>query len=383
MSVEEKIIMAIVLLVFVVSVTGFASFITLFTIGPSYIPLIIMLMVAIYCGFLMYLFGLLKYKKWFWGIVSLGIVFCLIQPIYQFFDSKVATVDAEVDIYQYMPFTNSNLIVTLPEKAPLKLSEPLPKIDGATALYPLYAAISQAIYPEKSYDPYNSEVMVNTTPDAYTNLFNGDVDLIFVLTPSEQQLNRAKVLGVELEYIPIGKEAFVFFVNHKNEVENLTLQQVKDIYSGKITNWSELGGKNEDIRAFQRPQDSGSQTALQKLMEGTPIMEAPTDDIVSLMGGIINEVAQYKNYKSAIGYTFRYFSNEMVKNEEIKLLEINGIAPTKETIRSNEYPITHDFYIVTTADPDEKVQQIIDWVLSEQGQQLIEQSGYIPITSNE
>ncbi len=70
--------------------------------------------------------------------------------------------------------------------------------------------------------------------------------------------------GLTFHMIPIGREAFVFFVNHKNTVENLTLGQVQQIYAGKITNWQEVGGKNDAIRAFQRPADSGSQTALEK-----------------------------------------------------------------------------------------------------------------------
>ena len=161
------------------------------------------------------------------------------------------------------------------------------------------------------------------------------------------------------------------------------MQQIKDIYAGKITNWSELGGGNDEIRAFQRPEDSGSQTALQRLMGDTPIMEAPSEDVATGMGGIIHEVSQYKNYKNAIGYTFRYYSNEMVRNEEIKLLAIDGVEPTKNTIRTNSYPITSQFYIVTRGEAEGNVQALIDWVLSEQGQELIEQAGYVSIISTD
>ena len=179
---------------------------------------------------------------------------------------------------------------------------------------------------------------------------------------------------------PIGREAFVFFVNKKNPINSLTLEQIRGIYSGEITNWSQVGGNDEDIRAFQRPQDSGSQTALQYLMGDTPIMEAPTDDVVSGMGGIINEVAQYKNYKNAIGYTFRYYSTEMVGNDEIKLLAIEGIEPTKETIRNDSYPITSEFYAITAGTENPNVDKLLQWILSPQGQQLVEKVGYVPVT---
>ena len=118
-------------------------------------------------------------------------------------------------------------------------------------------------------------------------------------------------------------------------------------------------------------------------MANTPIMKAPSEDIATGMGGIINEVSQYKNYKNAIGYTFRYYSNEMVRNKEIKLLEIDGVAPTKEAIRANTYPITSEFYIVTAGEVEENVQALINWVVSKEGQALVEQAGYVPVNFSE
>lgn len=76
-------------------------------------------------------------------------------------------------------------------------------------------------------------------------------------------------------------------------------------------------------------------------------MEALTQDVESGMGDVFNEVAEYKNHKNAIGYTFRFFSTEMVKNEKIRLLEGDGVYPDKESIRSGTYPITAEFYAIT------------------------------------
>lgn len=381
----------IVLSTFVLLVASFFTFLFIFIVAFSgkiqYIPLIIAIAVVLYIGFVLQIFDVFyqnrKRIKSYWVVVGIIFVIFSIQPIYKWFDSRVPTVDAEVNIYQYEPFVDQNKLVQLDQAPTLKLEKPLPIMDGATALYPLYAAIAQEVYPEKEYNPYASEVMVNQTHEAYTNLIEGRVDLIFVAGPSDQQLQRAQAKGIELTLTPIGKEAFVFFVNSKNDIKSLTLDQIKGIYSGEITNWSEVGGQNNTIRAFQRPQDSGSQTALQRLMGDTPLMEAPTEDIATGMGGIINEVSQYKNYKNAIGYTFRYYSNEMVKNKEIKLLAINGVAPTKETIRSNTYPIASEFYIVTAGEPTGNVKVFIDWVLSEEGQALVEKAGYVSLSSEE
>lgn len=348
----------------------------------EWIPLIIVMAILLYLLYLSLQFRFFKTKKrkvWFFGISLVAIISASVWPIYRAYVDSIPTVSAEVDIYQYMPFQSDSKVVQLNEEATLQLTDSLPVMDGATALYPLYSAIAQATYPEKEYNPYDSEVMVNTTPEAYENLINGKVDLIFVNEPSKDILKRAEERGVELTLTPIGKEAFVFFVNKKNNIDGLTLEQIKDIYAGKITNWKEVGGKSNPIRAYQRPENSGSQTALQSLMGDTPIMEAPRENVASGMGGIINEVAQYRNFDTAIGYTFRYYSQEMVGNDEIKLLAINGVSPTKETIRSGEYPITGEFYIVTAGTQNPNVEKLIEWVLSEQGQQLVEKVGYVPI----
>nr|WP_234447859.1 substrate-binding domain-containing protein [Viridibacillus soli] len=347
-----------------------------------YVDFIITVAVVLYVYFLMLLFHFFKTKKRkrvFASIAGIAILVTLVSPIYHMYIDRIPTVAAEVDVYKYQPFSEYKNIPILDEPATLQLTGNLPRMDGATALYPLYAAFVQATYPEKDYSPNESEVMVNTTPDAYSNLFSGDVDMIFVAAPSESQKKTAKQQGLDLKMTPIGREAFVFFVNQKNNIAGLTLEQIKAIYSGEVRNWKELGGVDNPIRAFQRPEDSGSQSALQKLMGDTPIMQAPSEDIASGMGGIINEVAQYKNYKNAIGYTFRYYSTEMVKNDQIKLLEIEGIAPTKEMIRSKKYPITSEFYIVTAGTDNPNVEKLIEWILSKQGQALVEDVGYVPV----
>lgn len=381
----------IIISIFGLLTVCFFAFILLFFVAFSgnihSIPLVISAAVIIYIGFVLVIYDVFyknsKRVKIFWTIAGIVLVASSIQPVYKWFDDQVPTVDAEVDIYQYEPFTDENKLVQLEKKPTLKLEEPLPKIDGATALYPLYAAITEHIYPKKEYNPYKSEVVVNQTHEAYMNLIFGNTDMIFAAGPSDAQIKQAEQQGITLHLTPIGKEAFVFFINSKNNVNRLSLDQIKRIYAGEITNWSEVGGKDDAIRAFQRPQDSGSQTALQRLMGDTPLMEAPTEDIATGMGGIINEVSQYKNYKNAIGYTFRYYSNEMVKNKEIKLLEIDGVAPTRETIRNNTYPIASEFYIVTAGEPTGNIKKLIDWVLSEEGQALVEKAGYVSLKSAE
>ena len=185
-------------------------------------------------------------------------------------------------------------------------------------------------------------------------------------------------------YTPIGNEAFVFFVNSKNPIEDITLEQVQKIYSGEIKDWSELGVNGlGEIRAFQREEGSGSQSTLIKLMAGKSLAEPQKEDVVDGMGGIISRTADYKNYKNAIGYSFRFYSTEMVKNNQIKLLKINGIEPSLENIENGTYPIAGNFYAVTRSNPSENTLKLLEWIQSEEGQKLIEKTGYTPLINEE
>ncbi|MFJ7734970.1 PstS family phosphate ABC transporter substrate-binding protein [Lysinibacillus sp. NPDC097287] len=380
-----KIIQSIFVFMGLLFLTGIIGFFVLLSGGMHYISLLVVVPICLFLLYVGHSFGWLttrKRKGWFAGIVGTALIFASIAPIQYHYKMSIPTVDAEVAIYEYEPFAVDNKVITPDTEVSLKMTEPLPRLDGATAMYPLYSAFVQATYPKKTYFPYDSEVMVNKTPEAYYNLIGGKADLIFAAAPSHSQEKSAEIKGLTLDMTPIGREAFVFFVHHKNSVDNLTLEQVKQIYAGKITNWREVGGDNDAIRAFQRPADSGSQSTLEKIMSDTPIMEAPAEDIATGMGGIIHEVSQYRNYKNAIGYTFRYYSTEMVGNEEIKLLSIDGVAPTKENIRNGTYPLTSEFYAVTAGTENPNVQAFIDWIVSPEGQALVEKVGYVPVENN-
>ena len=201
-------------------------------------------------------------------------------------------------LWEYEPFSEGSKAVKLPEEASLKLDLPHPyalKVDGATALYPVYAGFVQAVFPEGEYRRYEATsdgygaVTCSGTTEAYERLLTQKTDVIFVAGPSDAQLARAEELGMELHMTPVGREAFVFFVNSKNPVEGLTVEQVQGIYSGEITKCKQVGGNNEKIAAFQRNEGSGSQSMLERFMGDTPIMEAPTEMVNDLMSGIIEE----------------------------------------------------------------------------------------------
>lgn len=383
----KTILMIATILMIIVAATILAlplAFISVLFITPNMyyiVPLLIAIYVILVILILFKTIGWTKYpngKKAFYGVAALIAVVALSFTASGIYKQNLDRLeDTEVNLQQYSPFASGTKAMKLDEPATLKLESDLPVIDGATALYPMYAGFAQAVYPEKEYNLYNSEVMSNMTNVAYEKLIDGEVDIIFVAGPSSTQLASAERAGKELTLTPIGKEAFVFFVNAKNPVKTLTMNEIKGIYSGEITNWKDVGGKKKAIRAFQRPQDSGSQTALQNLMGDVSIMDPPVENVIDLMGGIIDEVSDYTNYNNALGFTFRYYSTEMVTNDKIRLLQIEGIEPSSETIQSEDYPLTADIYAVTAGSDNPHIEKFIDWILSDQGQAIIEKTGYV------
>lgn len=372
--------MAISILSFIALVffTGAISLIFLMNGDRQYVPVFITGSITLYMLIYWLLFRTLKRTHF----IGIGIVWIFVGGFFAnyLYHENVDSVNAEVSLDQYLPFTEGTKLATLDKKASLQLPEDnLIVLDGATALYPLYASFVQATYPEKEYKKHASTAISSKTDQAYIKLIDGKADIIFVAGPSEAQLKLAQSKGVTLNMTPIGREAFVFFVHAKNSVEGLSSDQIRDIYSGEITSWKDVGGKNDSIRAFQRPADSGSQTAAENFMGSVAMMDAPTKDIAAGMGGIISQVAEYKNYRNAIGYTFRFYSTEMVRNENIRLLEVDGVYPDKASIRSGKYPITAEFYAITAGTDNPHVQTFIDWILSAEGQELVENTGYVPV----
>lgn len=270
----------------------------------------------------------------------------------------------------------------LPEKGETVFSGELPILDGATALYPVYHSFAEAVYaPEAS---GADAVRCTNTSGAYASIMAGTCDIIFTAGPSAKQRAAAEAAGSDLHFTPIGREAFVFLVGRDNPVDSLTVQQIKNIFSGKTATWKTLGWpEGGDIIAFQRPEGSGSQTGLQNVMGRLPIF-APRplpDSTLAGNGRLTEQIAVvYGGVQPALGYSYRYYATQMYPNADTKLLAVQGVYPSVENIANGKYPFSADFYAVTRGEPTGEVRRLIEWMLSEEGQYLVEQVGYIPLS---
>ena len=256
-----------------------------------------------------------------------------------------------------------------------------PRVDGSTATIPLSESLAAKLL-TLSASEAKSFIHHNTTHPAYVNLIEGRADIIFVTEPSADELALAQAQGIALEVVPVVKEAFVFLVNVDNPVEVITQQQIRDIYQGKITNWQALGGPDQAIIAYQRPDNSGSQTLMQSLvMKDLELAPAPTALKPEDMSGLIEVIAAYDNSDQAIGYSVYYYANSMYSKETIKFVKVDGITPDPATISSGSYPYTSAYYaVLRKSEPqDSLARQLLAWLLSADGQRLAEDSGYVPL----
>lgn len=365
---------------FVSSYVGFVAFLMLTSGGISTVIAFIGMFVL--PSLLLPLIWLKKRKKFIivWLMVAalcfiaLGINYGMIK-----YDESI-TIDTSqnINVHEYLPFEEDSKIVKADSKT-LELTENLPRIDGAAALFPVYSAFVNAVYPETT-KLYDGTFEYNNTTGGYCRLAEKQTDIFIGVYPSDEQKAYAEECNTTFKYTPIGTEAFVFFVHKDNPIDNLTTEQIQGIYAGEITNWKQVGGRNEEIAAFQRNEGSGSQSMLERFMGDKPIMKAPTEMVNDLMVGIVEQVSNYKSKSNSIGFSFRYYVEGIINNPDIKILSVDGIAPTAENIKNGSYSIVTPIYAVTYEEnTNGNVDKLLDWILSDEGQLIIEETGYVGI----
>jgi phosphate transport system substrate-binding protein len=279
-----------------------------------------------------------------------------------------------------------------------------PRIDGSTSTHPLQITLAcwilevpciwwendlfdptRKMIPDPNFEGSTAEVSKihslqhNGTHGAYMNLIEGEADFILVARPpSNDERNAAQHADIELDVRPVALDAFVFLLHRDNPLNDLSLEHIRKIYTGEISQWSELGGNQEKIHTYQRNRNSGSQELMEKLvMRGAPIVESPDMILMSMMGpfNAIREDPQ------GIGYSVYFYTACIYPHEDIKMILVDGVPPTSNNIAQSTYPLITEVYVVIRSDTPQgsTARLIMDWLLTEEGQTIIETSGYVSI----
>lgn len=227
-------------------------------------------------------------------------------------------------------------------------------------------------------DESELEIEVLTKRVALEKLIKGESDLILTTELSTEEMKEAKEKGVELKSYKIANEGLIFITNTRNGVNNITLKQIKKIYTGEEKNWKNLEGNNQEIIACQRRKKSEIQQGMLFLvMDGLKTMKNDEKNNIADISTLINSIADYESNPGAIGYL--YYKDYLYDNENIKLLCVNGVLPTYENIKNETYPIKTGYYVTIreTEEKNENIEKLTDAITSKRGKKLIEDAGYI------
>lgn len=275
-----------------------------------------------------------------------------------------------------------------------------PSIDGSTVCVPMAMELARqhldlpesdlAGFVAFSTTHYAYERLIGREPNPTVTLVSRNamlddthpVDLFLGTEPSDEEWAMARNAGVELVLVPVCYDAFVFLVNGENPVEGLTVQQIQDIYTADIQNWQDVGGEERIIVPYQRPKNSGSQTAMENLVMQGRVLVAENNFVSGGMGDLVSAIGDYDNGRASLGYSYLYYVDVLYKSGTVKVLAVDGVKPTAENLRSGAYPFTTCYYAVYRAG-DDQAAAFADWLVSEPGQRSIAQAGYVPIMALE
>ena len=242
-------------------------------------------------------------------------------------------------------------------------------------LHPVYEDV-----PEQYKNFFWQHVKTSQTHGAFMNLIDGNADIILThRTISASEKAHANAVGVTLIETPIALDAFVFVVNKKNPVKLLTVNQVQKIYTGEITNWSQVGGKSASIKVFTRPRNSGSEEILRELvMDGLD----PADFPESSIGGMVQVFGEILSYEDAICYTFNNYKNlqARIPDSEVPKIAINNIFPDENTVKNRTYPFISEVHVAIRSDLDRNsmAYRLYEWLQTDDAKPIISECGFIP-----
>jgi phosphate transport system substrate-binding protein len=250
-----------------------------------------------------------------------------------------------------------------------------------------YTIVKLALAWAEKYQNDHPEVRISVTGGGsgtgIAALVNGTVDIANASRQIKQEeVEEAKSNGIEPREITIARDAIAVIVNPENPVNELTLQQISDMYSGKVTNWKEVGGEDRPIVRLSRETNSGThvyflETVLRlgnsenKTLFSTDTLLLPSSE------GIIAEVRQNPN---AIGYDGLGYVPKDLKT--IAIAEEAGgayVLPSIPTVNDKTYPIARDLYMYTDGEPTGVVKEYLDWILSPEAQKIVEELGFVPV----
>jgi phosphate transport system substrate-binding protein len=230
-------------------------------------------------------------------------------------------------------------------------------------------------------DGFLTHVITSGTHGSYETLIAGDSDLIIVArAPSEVESADASAAGVGFEIQPVALDAFVFLVNAGNPLDTLSLNQIRGIYDGSITEWTAVGGPSttiERIHPYRRNDTSGSEELMATLV--MPGLEMPDPPELLLLDSMSLPFDALATDESGIAYSVYFYSEYMQPTEMVKMIGVDGVAPSAGSIRDGSYPLVTEVFAVIREGDGGTIRLLFDWLPTADGQEAIAATGYVPL----
>jgi phosphate transport system substrate-binding protein len=270
-----------------------------------------------------------------------------------------------------VPTTESYITTEPTGSDTMELPDAFPLIDSSTARIP----ITEALYSffVEDHGLAGPKPICSKTHQAWLNLADGTVDLILCIEPTEEEREYLYEKGVDVEMRLYGCDALVFLGNSENPVKDLTKEQIKAIYRGEITNWSELGGPDEEIIAYYRDDQSGSQRFFEDLVwegEELPDLSSPNMHELDGMDEITDTVIE-EPY--AVGFNIMSYINFEYSDQRLMIFSIDGVEPSTETLADSTYAYITQAYVIINADEpeDSSARWLFNWFGSGNSRDII------------
>jgi phosphate transport system substrate-binding protein len=293
-------------------------------------------------------------------------------------------------------------------------AENYPRVDGSTSTEPLNyilackllgyryrwvqllsANATWQVEPERQGVPetlFGGRIKTSQTHRAILNLMDRETDLVVSARKmSADEQAYAREAGVSLLETPIALDALDFLLHKDNAVSSLSVRQVQDIYLGRLTNWSQAGGANREIKPFIRNANSGSQEMMRDIVmdqAGMPDWDTAyaEDEQISTM---IMVYAQLSAWPEAVCFTPHYYKTFIVRDhavgaDAVKTVAVEGVAPDARSIADGSYPFVAPVYVMIRSDTDQSspAYRMYEWLQTQAGQEAVAESGYVPIKTS-
>ena len=272
----------------------------------------------------------------------------------------------------------------------------LPQIDCSTARIPITNAIYDlftGVYGFEGPAPLSSK-----THGAWLNLADGKADILFLVAPTEDELAYFAAKNVDIEMKVYGYDGLVFIGNVSNPVNNLTDRQIRDIYSGRIVDWMDVGGESADVIVYVRNKESGSQRLFESLVwdgydipdfsmlgfrEDEGVNPVVTQRIAQIIidDGMEDITRNVILNQYSIGFNIMSYIDSEFSGSALKLFSINGYMPCTENFISGKYPFLTTSYVAIRADEpaDSPARRLYDWVGSSESRELIARNSTLTV----